>query len=70
MKLFGIISVGFDVTDQLLIGFFAFVRYWREKMGLQLDSTSPIHRLQESEEGSILQYSHRVWGTHENSQVD
>jgi hypothetical protein len=31
MKLFGIISVGFDVTDQLLIKFSAFVRYWRKK---------------------------------------
>jgi hypothetical protein len=29
MKLLGIISVGFDVTDQLLIRFSAFVRYWR-----------------------------------------
>jgi hypothetical protein len=25
-----IISVGFDVIDQLLIRFFAFVRYWRK----------------------------------------
>jgi hypothetical protein len=31
MKLLGIISVGFDVTDQLLIRFSAFVRYWRKK---------------------------------------
>jgi hypothetical protein len=31
MKLLGIISVGFDVTDQLPIRFFAFVRYWRKK---------------------------------------
>jgi hypothetical protein len=31
MKLLGIISVGFDVTDQLLTRFFAFVRYWKEK---------------------------------------
>jgi predicted PolB exonuclease-like 3'-5' exonuclease len=23
--------VGFDVTDQLLIGFIAFIRYWRKK---------------------------------------
>jgi hypothetical protein len=30
MKLLGIISVGFDVIDQLLIRFFAFVRYWRK----------------------------------------
>jgi hypothetical protein len=54
-----IISVGFDVTDQL-----------GEKMGVQ----SAIHRLQESllssEEGSFVQYSHRVCGTHETSQVD
>jgi hypothetical protein len=31
MKLFGIISVGSDITDQLLITFFAFVGYWRKK---------------------------------------
>jgi hypothetical protein len=30
MKLLGIINVGFDVTDQLLIRYFAFVRYWRK----------------------------------------
>jgi hypothetical protein len=26
----GIISVGFDITDELLIRSFAFVRYWRK----------------------------------------
>jgi hypothetical protein len=31
MKLLGSISVGFDVTDQLLIIFSAFLRYWRKK---------------------------------------
>jgi hypothetical protein len=31
MKLFGIINVGFDITDQLLIRFSAFSRYWRKK---------------------------------------
>jgi hypothetical protein len=31
MKLLGIISVGLDVTDQLLIRFSAFIRYWREE---------------------------------------
>jgi hypothetical protein len=31
MKLLGIISVGIDVTDQLPIRSFAFVRYWRKK---------------------------------------
>jgi hypothetical protein len=40
-----------------------------EKMGVQRNSTSAIHRFQEclgfSEEGSAVQYSDRVWGTHE-----
>jgi hypothetical protein len=31
MKLLGIIGVGFDVMDQLLIRFSAFTRYWRKK---------------------------------------
>jgi hypothetical protein len=32
MKLFGIINVGFDIIDQLLITFFfAFVRNWTNK---------------------------------------
>jgi Ni/Fe-hydrogenase subunit HybB-like protein len=30
MKLLWIISVRFGVTDQLLIKFFAFVRYWKK----------------------------------------
>jgi hypothetical protein len=29
----GIIGVGFDVTDQLLVRFSAFVRYWRKNVG-------------------------------------
>jgi hypothetical protein len=37
MKLLGIISMGFDVTDQLLIRFSAFVRYWRKKWELFID---------------------------------
>jgi hypothetical protein len=45
MKLLGIISVGFNVSDQLLIRFFADTG---EKIGVQGDSTSAIHRLQES----------------------
>jgi hypothetical protein len=35
MKLLGIISVGFDVTDKVLITFFAFLRYLAGKMGVQ-----------------------------------
>jgi hypothetical protein len=41
MKLFGIISVGFDVTDQLLIRSFAFGRYWRKKW----EYNETIHQL-------------------------
>jgi hypothetical protein len=33
MKLLEIISVGFNITDQLPIRFSAFVRYWRKKWG-------------------------------------
>jgi hypothetical protein len=42
-----------------------------ENVGVQRDSISAIHRLQAnlwlSEEGSIVRYSHRVWGTNETS---
>jgi hypothetical protein len=45
-----------------------------ENMGVKWHSTSAIHRLQESlwfsEEGSFVQYSHIVWGTHEATQAD
>jgi hypothetical protein len=37
----GIISVGFNVTDQLLIRSFAFVRYWRKK----LEYNETVHQL-------------------------
>jgi hypothetical protein len=30
MKLLGIISMGFNITDQLLIRFSAFVTYWKK----------------------------------------
>jgi hypothetical protein len=64
MKLLGIISVDFDVTDQLLIIFSAFSDTG-EKMGVQRDSISGIRRLQRSlwfsEEAGIVQYSHSLW---------
>jgi hypothetical protein len=31
MKLLGIISVGFNITNQLLTRFSTFARYWRKK---------------------------------------
>jgi hypothetical protein len=43
MKLLGIISVGFDITEELLTG-----ESTGEKMGVTLDSRSVIHRFQES----------------------
>jgi hypothetical protein len=33
--------VGFDVTDQLLIRFFVFVRYWKKK----LEYIEAVHQL-------------------------
>jgi hypothetical protein len=44
-KLLGIISLGFNVTDQLLIRFSVFVRYWRksESTIIQYISHSFIH---------------------------
>jgi hypothetical protein len=41
MKLLEIISVGFDITDQLLIRFSAFIRYWREKW----EYSETVHQL-------------------------
>jgi hypothetical protein len=45
MKLLGITSVGFDIIDQLLIGFSTVVTYWRKKWKY---NETAIHRLQES----------------------
>jgi hypothetical protein len=36
MILIGIISVGFDITDQLLIRFFVFLRFWKNDTVHQL----------------------------------
>jgi hypothetical protein len=46
-KLLGIISADFYATDQLVIRFF-FVQIMEKKMGIQWDSTTAIHKLQES----------------------
>jgi hypothetical protein len=40
MKLLGITSVSFNITDHLLIRFSAFVRYWKK-----LEHNETIHRL-------------------------
>jgi hypothetical protein len=58
------------------------INYWSDflhssdtgkKMGAQWDSTSAIHRFQESlwfsEEGNTVQHSYRVWNPHEISQA-
>jgi hypothetical protein len=67
MKLLGAISMDFDVTDQLLIRFSAFVRYW-EKSGSTMRLYISYSEIS-SEEGSIVQHSHRVWNPHEISQA-
>jgi hypothetical protein len=40
MKLLGIIRVGFNITDQLLIRFSASVRFWRKEIG-----SETVHQL-------------------------
>jgi hypothetical protein len=73
MKLFESTSVGFNVTVQLLIRFSAFVRYCRKYGSIVRQSFIFIDfkKTYESfEEGSIVQYSHIVWGTHEISTAD
>jgi hypothetical protein len=41
MKLLGTVSVGFDVTDQLLIRCYAFVIYWCNKW----EYSEAVHQL-------------------------
>jgi hypothetical protein len=53
MKLLGIISVGFDVTDQLLIRSFAFVKYWRRNGIAMRQYILGIGFLQRPEEANI-----------------
>jgi hypothetical protein len=43
----GIISLGFDITAQLLIQISAFVRHWR-KVGVKRDSTSDFKKTYDS----------------------
>jgi hypothetical protein len=45
MKLWGVISVHFDIIDQLLVRYS--VSYVGEKVEVQWDTTSVIYRLQE-----------------------
>jgi hypothetical protein len=62
MKLFGIINVGFDITDQLLLRFPACVRYWRKK-NLEFNKAVPQIFIDFKEGG-------REGGGNETSQVD
>jgi hypothetical protein len=60
MKFLGIISVDFNIVDQLLIRYSAFVRYWR-KMQAQWVRTSIIHRFRKClwlsyERSNVKQY--------------
>jgi hypothetical protein len=73
MKLLGIISVGFEVTDQLLIRLSAFLRYW----GRKWEYNETVHQLfiafkkaYDSVRRKVLYNIFIVWGTYETSQVD
>jgi len=46
-KLLGIISVDFDILDQLLLRYSTF-KYLQGKVGVQWGSTSAMYKLQES----------------------
>jgi hypothetical protein len=70
MKLFGTISEDFGVTDQLLIRFSAFVRYWKKG-----EYNETVHQLlvdfkkaYDSVRRQVLSY--RVWNPHDISQAD
>jgi hypothetical protein len=41
-KIIGIVSVGFDLTDQLLIRFFSFFTYWKKK---KCEYNETMHKL-------------------------
>jgi hypothetical protein len=60
--------VNFGIADKILIRFSHLSDTGEKKWGVQCDSTSAIHRFQESiwfsEERSAVQYSHRVWNPH------
>jgi hypothetical protein len=47
-QLLGIISMDFDILDQLLFRYSTFLKYLQGKMGVQWGSTSAMYRLQES----------------------
>jgi hypothetical protein len=64
MKLLGIANVDFDVTDQLLVRFSAFVRYWRKNWEYNETVHQPFIDFMKAHD------SHRVWGAHETSQAD
>jgi hypothetical protein len=63
--------VGFDVTDQLLIRFSAFTRYWQTK---KWEYNKTVHQLfidlkkaYDSVRREVLYNILRVWGTHKTS---
>jgi hypothetical protein len=71
MKLLGIINVGFDKRDQLLIRFFAFLRCWRKK----LEYNERVHQLiigfkkvcDSVRKEVLYNILNRVCGTHKTS---
>jgi hypothetical protein len=73
MKLLGIINVGFHVTDQLLIRFYAFLQILEKKW----EYNETVHQLfidikeaYDSVRREVFYKIHSVWSTHEACQVD
>jgi hypothetical protein len=76
MQLLGAISVDFDVTDQLLTRFSAFVRYIRQILGKKWEYNETVHQLfidfkkaYDSVRREVLYNLLRVWNPHEISQA-
>jgi hypothetical protein len=70
MKLLGIISVRFDVTDQLLNTFFAFNRYWRKKWEYNETVYPLLKKAYDLVSREVLYGILIVRGSHENSYAD
>jgi hypothetical protein len=72
MKLFRVISVGFNVTGQLLIRISVFMRYWRKEWEPNVTVHQVFIHFKKAYDSVIREVLHnilRVWGTTEISQA-
>jgi hypothetical protein len=60
MKYLGIISVGLDVTHQLQIKYFAFVRYWRKKWEYDETVHQPFIDFKKAHDSATREVSYNI----------